>query len=331
MKTASIVIKDLSIGYFLKRNKKVLKEYINQSLYRGEVTCLIGANGSGKSTLLRTIAGFHPPLSGEISYEGKSVSQYPESERALLFGLVLTDKIFAGGLSVFDLVSFGRHPHTRFLGTLKSHDEKIILDSMEKVGITYKLDSYVSELSDGERQKVMIAKALAQECPVILLDEPTAFLDAGSRIEIMRLLKELAMKENKSILLSTHDIESAIQMGDRFWLMDKVRPFTSGMPEDLILDDVFNDFFDRNQICFDKQTGSLQIIKNTNKEMFLSGDALCSLWMANALRKNGFEPKPGEIGYPLIDCRSKNNYILMKSENSQSLFCENIESILSLL
>ncbi len=255
MKQASIKICNLGIGYFLKYGKKKLvKGDISQELYQGEVTCLLGANGSGKSTLLRTLAGFQPVLSGEILYNDKPVNNYSDTERSLLIGLVLTDKIYAGGISVFDLVSLGRHPHTGFFGSLKKHDKQVVFDSMEKVGIAHKADSYVAELSDGERQKAMIAKALAQECPVILLDEPTAFLDINSRIEIMYLLKELAVKEQKSILLSTHDIETAIRLGDRFWLMDKDQPFTSGIPEDLIVNDIFSQFFDKKDIRFDKQT-----------------------------------------------------------------------------
>ena len=260
MKDIGINIHNLSIGYFLKHGKqKLIKSNINQELYKGEVTCLLGANGSGKSTLLRTLAGFQPPLEGEILYNDKPVGSYSDSERSLLIGLVLTDKIYAGGISVFDLVSLGRHPHTGFFGSLKKYDKEIIFDSMEKVGILHKSDTYVSELSDGERQKAMIAKALAQECPIILLDEPTAFLDINSRIEMMYLLKELALKEHKSILLSTHDIETAIRLGDRFWLMDENLPFTSGMPEDLIINDVLSQFFDKTNIQFDKQTGILQI------------------------------------------------------------------------
>jgi len=258
LKDTNIDIQNLNIGYFLKHGKqKLIKSNINQKLYKGEVTCLLGANGSGKSTLLRTLAGFQPSLGGEILYNNKPINSYSDSERSLLIGLVLTDKIFAGGISVFDLVSLGRHPHTGFFGSLKKHDKEIIFDSMEKVGILHKSDAYVSELSDGERQKAMIAKALAQECPIILLDEPTAFLDINSRIEMMYLLKELVSKEQKSILLSTHDIETAIRLGDRFWLMDKNLPFTSGTPEDLIINDVLSQFFDKIQ--FDKQTGTLQI------------------------------------------------------------------------
>ncbi len=250
MKDISINIQDLSIGYLLKQGKqKLIKSNISQKLYKGEVTCLLGANGSGKSTLLRTLAGFQPPLGGEILYNHKPVNSYSDSERSLLIGLVLTDKIYAGGISVFDLVSLGRHPHTGFFGSLKKHDKDIILNSMEKVGISYKADAYVSELSDGERQKAMIAKALAQECPIILLDEPTAFLDINSRIEIMYLLKELASIEQKSILLSTHDIETAIRLSDRFWLMDKNLPFTSGTPEDLITNGILSQFFESSSRC----------------------------------------------------------------------------------
>jgi iron complex transport system ATP-binding protein len=260
LKKATIVIQDVSIGYSLRHGKrKLVKDGISLELYEGEVTCLLGANGSGKSTLLRTLAGFQPALKGNILYNNKSLSSYSDAERSLLIGLVLTDKIYAGGISVFDLVSLGRHPHTGFFGSLKQHDKEIILDSMKKTGILHKAGDYVSELSDGERQKAMIAKALAQECPVILLDEPTAFLDIGSRIEMMYLLKELAIKERKSILLSTHDIEIAIRLGDRFWLMDKSLPFISGIPGDLIANDIFSRFFDKQNIQFDKQTGTLRI------------------------------------------------------------------------
>jgi iron complex transport system ATP-binding protein len=242
--TATIRIKDLTIGYRLGRGrKKVVMEGISQQLPSGELTCLLGPNGSGKSTLLRTLSGFQPPLKGEIFIDDKPLPAYSDSARAQLIGLVLTDRTHAGGISVFDLVALGRHPHTGFFGRLKKEDQEIVVSSMERVGIAHKADSYVSELSDGERQKALIAKALAQECPIILLDEPTAFLDVNSRIETMLLLQELAKKEGKSILLSTHDMESAIRVGDRFWLMSKDKPFLSGKPQELIRSGVFDDFF----------------------------------------------------------------------------------------
>ncbi len=248
MKT-TVQIQDLSIGYSLKHGtRKVVGEGICQELLAGEVTCLLGRNGAGKSTLIRTISGFQPPLSGSISISGKNIRYLSESERAQQIGLVLTDRTYAGGITVFELVSLGRHPHTGFFGRLQKNDKQVIFSSMEKAGIIDKADHYVSELSDGERQKTMIAKALAQECPVILLDEPTAFLDVNSRIETMELLRNLANKEGKTVLLSTHDIEAAVRMGDRFWLMAKNRPLVSGIPGDLIRSGVFDDYFNLSEL-----------------------------------------------------------------------------------
>jgi len=326
-KETNINIRNLSIGYFLKHGKQILvKNNINQELYKGEVTCLLGANGSGKSTLLRTLAGFQPSLAGEILYNNKSIQNYSDAERSLLIGLVLTDKIYAGGISVFDLVSLGRHPHTGFFGSLKKHDKQIVRNSMEKVEITHKADVYVSELSDGERQKAMIAKALAQECPIILLDEPTAFLDTGSRIEIMYLLKELAVKEQKSILLSTHDIDTAIRMGDRFWLIDKNLPFTSGMPEDLIINDIFSQFFDKKNIQFDKQTGVFQTSYKSTKDIYISGDATLCHWLGNALKKKEFNPVE-ETGFPQIHCRAANEFVFEENESAEKVCFRNIEEL----
>ena len=234
----------LSIGYRLKQGKeKIIKDHISQDLHRGEITCLMGQNGAGKSTLIRTIAGFQQALSGEILCGGVSVNNLSDGERAQLIGVVLTDRTDTGGITVFELVSLGRHPHTGFFGSLKPADKEIVFHAMEQVGITHKANNYISELSDGERQKAMIAKALAQECPIILLDEPTAFLDINSRIETMELLQKLAAEEQKSILLSTHDVESAVRMGDRFWLMNKDKPFIAGLPKQLIQSGTFDEYF----------------------------------------------------------------------------------------
>ena len=153
------------------------------------------------------MGGTQAPLTGDIFLEGRSFTTYTEKEISRKIGLVLTDRTMAGGLTVFDLVSLGRHPHTGFFGRLQKRDEEIVYQSLDAVGVAFKAESYVAELSDGERQKVMIAKALAQECPLLLLDEPTAFLDVVSRIEMMDLLHELAEKKGKTVLLSTHDLD----------------------------------------------------------------------------------------------------------------------------
>lgn len=331
-KEINIEIKDLTIGYSLRgRKQKIVKQNISQQLYAGEVTCLLGRNGAGKSTLLRTLSRFQQPLSGEIILRGKNLSLYSEQECALNIGVILTDRTYAGGITVFELVALGRHPHTGFFGKLKKQDKDIIFESMEKAGIVYKSNSYIAELSDGERQKAMIAKVLAQECPVILLDEPTAFLDVNSRIETMALLRELARKENKSILISTHDMESAIRMGDRFWLMDKEIPFVSGIPEDLILSGAFEKLFNHGKIFFNRNTGILDTEIISGKPIFISGDAVVTYWVMNALKKKGFSPVWETQSYPLIICNENPIHFILQKTTDEFSQLNNIEELLQSL
>lgn len=300
----------LSIGYVLKGGKrKVIHESLDLRLRPGEVTCLLGLNGAGKSTLLRTLCGFQPPLSGEIRWMGRPLSAYSQSDFSLTVGVVLTEKTNAGGITVYDLVSLGRHPYTGFFGRLKEHDRRIVQQALESAGIAHKARAYVSELSDGERQKAMIAKALAQQCPVILLDEPTAFLDVTSRIETMVLLHKLAVEQNKAILLSTHDLDLAIQMGDRLWLQEKGRPMACGTPEDLIMSGAFESFFEKEGIVFDPSTGKLNTVAPTTP-VGVEGDFQVAYWVGNALVRNGFRPSPTASGQPNVICRDAARLLL---------------------
>lgn len=294
----------LSIGYLLKGGKrKVVHDALNLRLYPGEVTCLLGLNGAGKSTLLRTLCGFQPPLGGEIRMAGKPLADYSQANFSLTVGVVLTEKTNAGGITVYELVSLGRHPYTGFFGQLKKHDREIIEQSLHAAGIAHKAHNYVSELSDGERQKAMIAKALAQQCPIILLDEPTAFLDVTSRIGTMVLLHKLAVEQQKAILLSTHDLDLAIQMGDCLWLQEKGRPMACGTPEDLIMSGAFESFFGKEGIAFDPSTGKLNAEAPT-RPIGVEGDYLVSYWVGNALVRNGFRPSPVKTGQININCRN---------------------------
>ena len=195
---------------------------LNAALYRGKVTCLLGANGAGKSTLLRTLAGYQPYLSGEMT----KVS--PET-----MGVVLTERIEAMGLRVREVVSMGRHPYTGYFGRLTDADENIIDEALRQVHVEHFAQRKFSSLSDGERQKVMIAKALAQQTPMILMDEPSAFLDFPSKVELMLLLRELAHTQEKAILLSTHDVGIALKMADELWLMQD-QNMTIGTPQELL-------------------------------------------------------------------------------------------------
>lgn len=270
----------------------------------GELTSLIGLNGAGKSTLLRTICGFQPAVSGSVRIMGRDLSGFSPHELALTVGVVLTEKTNAGGLTVSELVSLGRQPHTGFFGKLGQKDRAVVSGAMEAVGISHKAGAYVSELSDGERQRAMIAKALAQECPVIVLDEPTAFLDVASRIETMSLLHDTARRQGKAILLSTHDIDNALMFSDRLLLLSSAdRPVVAGAPEDLVLDGSLGEFFGRRGMNFDVKSGRLSTGVSGPKAG-VDGDGLTARWMANALARNGFTPVLPAADIPCIHCIS---------------------------
>ncbi len=217
----TIRLTGLSIGYRGKHSVKCVADDISQAIHSGELTCLLGENGAGKSTLLRTLSGFLPPLAGEISILGRPLSSYKERELATVIGVVLTEKSNLQNMTVRELVGMGRSPYTGFWGRLSADDRRKVDDALSLVGIAALSDRMVQTLSDGERQKVMIAKALAQETPIIFLDEPTAFLDYPSKVEILHLLHRLSREMHKTIFLSTHDLELALQIADRLWLMPR--------------------------------------------------------------------------------------------------------------
>ena len=293
--------KDLCIGYRTGKQEKIVHEHLNFELKAGELTCLLGANGAGKSTLLRTLSASQPSLSGELTILGKHISDFTEKERSRTIGVVLTDKTFAGGLSVYELVALGRQPHTGFFGRLTKEDKRIVQEAMENVGIAHKAHSYTAELSDGERQKVMIAKALVQECPLILLDEPTAFLDVVSRIEIMHLLHRLASEQNKAILLSTHDIEQALVLSDRLWLLTKSKGLQYGVTEDIILNHRMDSLFPHKDIRFDYEHGIYYpTIANQQKVQVKCIDNTLLHWTINALNRHGYQCVPHECDTQLI-------------------------------
>ena len=307
----------LSIGYARKgKERNIVHDSLNLQLFAGELTSLLGLNGAGKSTLLRTICGFQPSLGGEVRINGRLLSDHSHSELSRIIGVVLTEKTNAGGITAGELVSLGRHPYTGFFGRLKTEDKQIVAESLEAVGMTNKANNYMSELSDGERQKIMIAKVLAQQCPVIILDEPTAYLDVTSRIETMSLLHHLATEQEKAILLSTHDLDLAIQMSDCLWLQEKARPMACGTPEDLILVGAFETFFDKKGITFDPSTGKLTADKPT-LPIAVEGDFNTSYWVGNALVRNGFRPTSINESAVRIYCESYDKISLFFPEANE--------------
>lgn len=257
--TESVVLQNLTVGYKSHANHKVVAKGMNASLIAGQMTCLIGTNGAGKSTLMRTIAAFQKPLEGSVCLMSKDMTDYSDSQLARLIGVVLTEKVDVTNMTVTEMVGLGRSPYTGFWGMLSAEDKEIVKESIEMVGIESLATRMIQTLSDGERQKVMIAKALAQQTPVILLDEPTAFLDYPSKVEIMQLLKRLSRQADKTILLSTHDLELALQMADTLWLMDKKSGLHIGSPRELAEKGLLSSLIEREGITFDKNTLAITV------------------------------------------------------------------------
>lgn len=286
----TITLKNLSIGYRSKHQLRVVASAIDAQLHTDELTCLIGTNGIGKSTLLRTLAGFQPALDGEICLlvnDGpkkaskrdsshkepteKLIADFSPKELAMEIGVVLTSKPDAAQLSVEEIIGIGRSPYTNFWGTLSPEDKKIASEVLQQVGIPHLAHRNIQELSDGERQKVMLAKALAQQTSVIILDEPTAFLDFPSKVETLQMLRRLAHEQHKAILLSTHDVELALQLADRLWLMEKTAmqatdkqqecTLSIGTPRELADNGSLSRFIEREGIHFDPKTLKIEVVR----------------------------------------------------------------------
>ena len=215
----TLELRDLYIGYAEDANRHIVAEELNASLPKGTMACLVGANGVGKSTLMRTLSGFQPALRGEVRIEGRALEEYTPRELSEKIGVVLTERESVPELTVEEVVAIGRVPYTNFWGRLTAADRLAVDEAIALVGIEHLRHKKIGRVSDGERQKAMIAKALAQQTSVILLDEPTAFLDYGSKVAVMRLLRRLAHEEGKAILLSTHDLEIAFQTADEVWVL----------------------------------------------------------------------------------------------------------------
>ena len=253
----------------------------------GELTCLLGANGVGKSTLLRTLSAFQPKLTGEIRIQGKEIGSYTDKQLSKVISVVLTEKCDIRNMTSVELIGLGRSPYTGFWGTLSKEDKEVVDHAINLVGISHLAHRMVHTLSDGERQKVMIAKALSQETPVIFLDEPTAFLDFPSKVEMMQLLHQLSRQTDKTIFLSTHDLELALQIADKIWLMDKVNGVTIGTPEDLSLDGTLSSFFARKGIVFDLETGLFRVNNEYTSQIRIVGHGQKYAMVRKALQRNG--------------------------------------------
>jgi iron complex transport system ATP-binding protein len=289
--------RDLSIGYAGggRRAIHLIGQHLDLSLYRGELTCLLGSNGIGKSTLLRTLSATQPSLAGQVLLAGHDIHTISANQRARLLGLVLTERPDVGLLSARQVVALGRHPYTDWSGRLTPADEAIVEQAIATVGATPLAERYLHQLSDGERQRVMIARALAQQPALIILDEPTAYLDLPRRAEMMAVLRQVAHQANCAVLLSTHDLEWAMNTADRLWLMRNqagLAQIATGAPEDLVLSGAFALTFATEGLVFDQQSGTFAPAQRQHGPLvgFAAANpaSLTALWTLRALGRAGY-------------------------------------------
>ncbi|WP_034044070.1 ABC transporter ATP-binding protein [Wocania ichthyoenteri] len=251
---------NLTIGYSTKKLQTAVASNINIELEKGELVGLIGANGIGKSTLIRTLTNVQKPLKGHIFINEKNISAYQAVDLAKVMSLVLTEQIASKNLTVFELIALGRQPYTSWIGNLSEHDITIINKSLTQTNIDDLKHKKCFELSDGQLQKVMIARALAQDTDLIILDEPTTHLDMYHKAYILKLLQKLAKDTNKTILFSSHEIDLAIQLCDKLIVMTN-KEVVSNQPCNLIKKGTFNSLFPKDLIAFDETTGSFRVKK----------------------------------------------------------------------
>jgi iron complex transport system ATP-binding protein len=308
--SAVLTLENLSIGYTAARQPPlVVAAQLAATLHAGELVCLLGANGVGKSTLLRTLAALQAPLEGAVRLGAESVHHLTLPALARRLSLVLTERVPLGFMRGTHLVALGRQPYTDWSGRLSSADELMVQHAIAAVGGQDIATRPVEQLSDGQRQKLFIARALAQDTPVMLLDEPTAYLDLPRRVEMLRLLRQLAHTTQKAILLSTHDLELALRMADVLWLMVAGGSLYIGAPEDLVLNDRLAQAFHSDGLRFDRQQGTFVVASAPQRYVQLHGTGENRVWTERALLRAGFGVRTdGHL--PLIEIQAPHLWVL---------------------
>lgn len=292
----------VSAGYVQRgKSQQVIVKPFTEGVPAGKLVCLIGPNGAGKSTLLRTIAGMQTPLSGRVLLDGQDIYQMNPADRAKRLSVVLTQKMEVGLFTGYSLVAMGRHPYTAWSGQLREQDHQVVRQAIRMVGAENLADRAFSTMSDGERQKIMIARALAQEPDMLILDEPTAFLDLPRRVECMVLLRNLAHQMGRTILLSTHDLDLALRCADHIWLLPYSGHMRVGLPEDLVLNGAFEAAFHSANVAFDIETGAFKTQTVGHERIVLEGEGIQYTWVRHALEREGYAVlSKYEAGIPII-------------------------------
>jgi len=300
------------------RKTVVIGAPLDLEIRAGQLICLLGPNGSGKSTLLRTLAGLQPALEGGVQIGGTGTERLTPLQLAKKVSLVLTDRVPGNNLTVYSLVALGRYPYSGWLGLLSDADKAAIRWAIEATAIAPLIHRKVHTLSDGESQKVMLARALAQDTPILMLDEPTAHLDLPSRIQLMQLLHRLARQTDKGILLSTHELDLALQVAGEVWLLQSGGQLNRGAPEDLVLNGIFEAAFVKEGIAFDKTTGTFTIHRGNMIPVSLEGAGAAAFWTGRALQRQGFAVTGDSTGIFSVRLSEGGGRTTWKLEDRQS-------------
>jgi iron complex transport system ATP-binding protein len=287
--SAAVQTFDLAVGYKSRNARCIVLDRLNLTAHKGEMVCLLGTNGTGKSTLLRTLARIQPALSGSVKIDGLDLGQLSPVELARRLGVVLTERVMVGALTARRVVELGRYPYWDWSGRMTQGDHDVVDWAIEAVGAGHLASRDSMSLSDGERQRFMIARALAQEPSILLLDEPTAFLDVPSRVELMGLLRRLARDEQLAIVVSTHDLELALRMADTLWLVAPGNRLTAGTPEDVILAGGVAEAFQAASIRFHPEERAFRLVTDSRRFAIVRGDGLNAVLAAAVLEREGYQ------------------------------------------
>jgi iron complex transport system ATP-binding protein len=299
-----LLLDSLEIGYTSGRTKKILLPPVNATALEGELIAVIGKNGIGKSTLLKTITGLLPLVAGNIAINGKNIKEYSRIELSGMVGYISTEIVKVSNMTVYDLVALGRYPHTNWFGRIDARNHLAVNDALSRAGMIEFSGRQLTELSDGERQRAMIALVLAQDTKLIVMDEPTAFLDIKSKYEIIHLLKELTRQKQKTIVYSTHDFSTAISQADKIWLMLE-NDLIEGAPEDIMLRGSFNSLFNTSVVKFNKDDGTFSISTEGKGRISVSGKGKNDYWTRKAITRAGYTINDSDSdSVPLIESPS---------------------------
>ncbi len=332
-----IEIQNCHFGYHKKGQKNILLEDISLMAFQGELIALIGKNGSGKTTFLRTLTGLQQLLEGKISIEQKNVSDFHANELARKVGFVSTFIPDNPEMTVEELVRIGRYPYTNFFGVLRLHDIHKVKEAIDICGIKDLQGKKISEISDGERQRTMLARVFAQDTDIILLDEPTSFLDIPNKFDIFNLLGKLS-KEGKIIIFTTHDLNLATRYADKIWLI-KGRSVAEGAPEDLFLGTEMREQFVSDKLTIDPETGEIGPKFHPGKSLILHVGKDCELaeiWTKRAFARRGIvvlcdENEAVKDSVRVFISKEKNKYIWNLQKENQNLFLTSIYLLINQL